>query len=66
MIGEALLILEATVVQPSTPEASPGPFGVAALPEEVRAQQRGGIRLPSGIDVALSVDTVTAIDGSVV
>ena len=30
------------------------------------AQQRGGIRLPGGIDVSLSIDTVTALDGSVV
>lgn len=66
MIGEALLVLEAAVVQPSAPEASPGPFGGAALSEEVLARQRGGIRLPSGIDVSLSVDTVTAIDGRVV
>ncbi|ARU17906.1 hypothetical protein [Croceicoccus marinus] len=66
MIGEALLVLQAAAVQPSAPEASPGPFGVAALSEEVLARQRGGIRLPGGIDVSLSVDTVTAIDGRVV
>lgn len=66
MIGGALLVLEAAVAQPAAAEAAPGPFGVAALPEEVLAEQRGGFRLPSGIEVSLSIDTVTAIDGRVV
>ena len=66
MIGEMLIVLEAAVAQPPLPEAAPGPFGVAALPDDVLAEQRGGIRLPNGIDVALSIDTVTALDGNVV
>ena len=42
------------------------PFGSKAVSDEVLAEQRGGIRLPSGIDVVLSVETRTAIDGQVV
>lgn len=42
------------------------PFGRTALSNQVLAEQRGGIRLPSGIDVVLSVETRTAIDGEVV
>lgn len=44
-----------------------GPFGDApAVPDAVLANERGGIRLPNGVDVTLSVDTRTAINGSVV
>ncbi len=68
MIGEVLLVLESAAVQAAAPAPapSPGPFGVAAVAEDVLAEQRGGFRLPSGIDVTLSIDTVTAIDGRVV
>lgn len=44
--------------------------GVAAcgtpLADEGLAAQRGGFSLPNGIDVALSIDTQTAVDGAVV
>ena len=35
-------------------------------PDEVLATQRGGIRLPNGIDAAWSVNTTTAVNGAVV
>lgn len=46
--------------------AQASPMAVAAVPDPVLADQRGGFRLPSGIDVALTVQTQTAIDGAVV
>ncbi len=66
MIGEVLIVLEVAAVQAASAESAPGPFGVAAVSEDVLAEQRGGFRLPNGIDVSLSIDTVTAIDGRVV
>lgn len=42
-----------------------GLFGEAALPDSVLAEQRGGFRLPSGIDVALTVQTDTAVNGAI-
>ena len=67
MIGEAALMLQAVAVQGAAAETAAGPFAAAsAVPDDVLAQQRGGIRLPGGIDVSLSIDTVTALDGSVV
>lgn len=42
------------------------PVAATALPDRELAAQRGGFRLPSGIDVALTVQTQTAVDGAVV
>lgn len=42
-----------------------GPFAAAAVAESELATMRGGFRLPSGIDVALTVQTQTAVDGAV-
>lgn len=42
------------------------PFPVRRVEDSVLAEQRGGIRLPNGIDVNLSIDTVTAISGRIV
>lgn len=42
------------------------PFPVGRVEDSVLAEQRGGIRLPNGIDVNLSIDTVTAINGRIV
>jgi hypothetical protein len=36
------------------------------LPDPVLAQERGGFSLPGGLDIALTVQTQTAIDGKVV
>lgn len=54
-----LLMAQATASQPAPP--------IAATPvaEPVLAEQRGGFRLPNGIDVALTVQTQTAINGAV-
>lgn len=41
-------------------------FDAAAVPDAVLATQRGGVRLPNGIDLALSVQTQTAVNGAVV
>lgn len=41
-------------------------FDRPAVPDSELADQRGGFRLPGGIDVALTVDTITAVDGAVV
>ena len=38
----------------------------APVPDAVLAEERGGFRLPSGVDVALSVETQTAVNGAVV
>ena len=45
--------------------ATSGPFGTPVAEAELETA-RGGFRLPSGIDVALTVQTQTAIDGAVV
>lgn len=42
------------------------PFAQAAVPDPELAELRGGFRLPGGIDVAMTIDTQTAIDGAVV
>ena len=42
------------------------PLLAAPLPEAVLATQRGGFRLPSGIDVAITVQTQTVVDGAIV
>ena len=47
--------------------ASPvAPFAVAPVADAELATHRGGFRLPSGIDVALTVQTQTAVNGAVV
>lgn len=46
-------------------DPAPG-FEAAAVPDAVLATQRGGVRLPNGIDLALTVQTQTAVNGSVV
>lgn len=43
-----------------------GPFAVAPLADEELAGHRGGFALPGGIDVAMTIDTQTAVDGAVV
>lgn len=57
MIGLALILMQ------STPAAT---FEEPTVPEPVLAEQRGGFRLPNGIDVALSIDSRTAINGAIV
>jgi hypothetical protein len=42
------------------------PLGAPAVSDPVLAEQRGGFRLPSGIDVAITVQTQTVLDGAVV
>lgn len=56
----ALLIALAAAAQGNAPLAAP------ALPDVVLAEQRGGFRLPSGIDVAITVQTQTVVDGAIV
>ncbi len=71
MIGQALAIMQLAAAQlpttlPADQPAVQAPFDGAHVPEPVLAEQRGGIRLPNGIDVTLSIDTVTALDGRIV
>ena len=80
MIGHAFLMLHLATAQlpgarlaeaPSAAREDAGMRDAGApfsnrVPDEVLAVQRGGIRLPSGIDVALSIDTLTAVDGAIV
>jgi hypothetical protein len=47
----------ALLLQSATPVAAP------PLPDAVLATQRGGFRLPNGIDIALAVQTDTAVNG---
>lgn len=42
------------------------PLAAPALPDVVLAEQRGGFRLPSGIDVSITVQTQTVLDGAIV
>jgi len=42
------------------------PLAAASVPDAELAQIRGGFSLPSGIDVALTVQTQTAINGAIV
>lgn len=53
------------VPEPVAAQTAP-PFGVAPVSDTDLKSQRGGIRLPNGIDVALSVQTQTAVDGHIV
>lgn len=46
--------------------AAADPFAAPPVPDPDLASERGGFRLPSGIEVAMTVDTRTAIDGAVV
>lgn len=47
--------------------ASPvGPQVALPVPDVVLAEQRGGFRLPGGIDVAMTVQSVTSVNGVVV
>ncbi len=40
-------------------------FAAPVVPDEDLAGMRGGFRLPSGIDIAMTVQTQTAIDGQI-
>ena len=42
------------------------PWERAPIPDPVLAQQRGGFRLPNGVEVSMSVRTDTAINGALV
>ncbi|MBC7284911.1 hypothetical protein [Hoeflea sp.] len=66
MIGHALIFAHAALVQVPSGEPPAGPFQAERVPDSVLAAQRGGLRLPGGIDVHLSIDTVTAVDGRIV
>lgn len=55
----ALLLGQAVVAAGPT-------FTLPELPDAVLAEQRGGVRLPSGIDLALTVNTQTSVDGNIV
>lgn len=59
MIAALLLFL----VQASAPTPV---FEAPALSDAVLAEHRGGIRLPNGIDLALTVQTQTVVDGAIV
>lgn len=63
MIGTAILSLMASAMTPTLTDPL---FSSPKVPDAVLAEQRGGIRLPNGIDVALSVETRTALDGAIV
>ena len=41
-------------------------FADPGVPDAVLAEQRGGVRLPSGIDVIWTVNTATSVNGAVV
>jgi hypothetical protein len=56
----AALLLGQTVL------AAAPTFPLPELPDAVLAEQRGGVRLPSGIDLALTVNTQTAVNGNIV
>src|SRR5690606_26638845 len=66
LIAAALIILQAAVLPLPPVETQAPPFTRAPVADAVLAEQRGGIRLPNGIDVDLSIDTITAIDGRIV
>lgn len=54
-----LLLLQAAPIAVAPPIAAP------PVPDPILAEQRGGFRLPSGVDVALTVQTQTAVNGAV-
>lgn len=70
MIAAVLLLLAGQIApaaeQVAAVAGQGAPVEGRALPDHELAAQRGGFRLPSGIDVALTVQTQTAIDGAVV
>ena len=45
---------------------SEAPLSEAPLSDRALAEQRGGFRLPNGVDVALTVETQTAVNGALV
>lgn len=57
-----LLLAQAAAVSPA---AEGPPIAAAPVADPILAEQRGGFRLPSGIDVALSVQTQTAVNGAI-
>lgn len=62
MIASLLLFAQVS----ATPAAALPAFDASRIPDPVLATQRGGVRLPNGIDLALTVQTQTAVDGAVV
>ena len=70
MIAAVLLLLAGQIApaaeQVAAVAGQGAPVEGRVLPDHELAAQRGGFRLPSGIDVALTVQTQTAIDGAVV
>lgn len=56
----ALLLLAQVAAHPLAAQAGP------PVSDPELAEQRGGFRLPNGVDVALTVQTQTAVDGAVV
>ena len=68
MIGSFLILFGAAAAPAAVADtiADPAPFASDQVPDPVLAELRGGIRLPNGIDVALSIDTLTAVNGAIV
>lgn len=58
------MILLALLLAQSAQGAAP--YTAPAVPDPVLADERGGFRLPNGIDVALTVQTDTAVNGALV
>lgn len=65
LVMSALLAIPLSPAPASAP-APASPFGVEPVSNTVLAEQRGGFRLPNGIDVALTVQSVTSVNGVVV
>lgn len=81
MIGLLMLLLAQVAGAPVAPEPAPiatmpeatptatvpeaAPIAAVPVADPILAEQRGGFRLPNGIDVALSVQTQTAVNGAV-
>lgn len=61
MLSALLLLSQPVADLPADPV-----YAEEAVPDPVLAEQRGGFRLPNGIDVALTVQTQTVVDGAVV
>lgn len=59
-MNAALLLLLA-----QAPASEPAPLPAAPVGDPVLASQRGGFQLPNGIDVALTVQTQTALNGAI-
>lgn len=58
MIGAALILAQLAMAAQV--------YDQAPLPDAELADLRGGIRLPNGIDAALTIETLTAINGAIV